>query len=162
MFARRDLLLLTPLLLVAVSLAQPGEFGARGQKDTVSVTELQPNRVIGMLGQPLGSVVRVTGTSVDGVETGNKADSAQTLLKIQTVNGKPLANPVYFHFNRAAEGIHEPKVGQSFDYFVHEWGAFDGHVELPKEVGVETLPIAHDGFWFRKEITIHKSNERDR
>ncbi len=106
----------------------------------------------------LPSVLRVTGMSVDGDETPRKADSGQTLLKIESVNGKQLANPVYFTFRRAADGIEKPKAGKPFDYFVHEWGSFDGVIDPPEELGIEEPIVAHDGFHYRPEITIHKSN----
>jgi hypothetical protein len=99
--------------------------------------------------------------AVDGAETRRKAYSGQTLLKIEMVNDKPLANPVYFTFRRAADGIDKPESGTRFDYFVHEWGSFDGVVQPPEELGIETPIVAHDGFHYRPEITIHKSNAVD-
>jgi len=161
MMYARNKLLIAPVLLVAFSLIPPQEPGSHRQPETISIAELQPKRVMGLLGQPLGSVVRVTGTSVNGTEAGGKADSAQTVLKIETVNGKPLATPAYFQFGRAADGIPKPAVGEAFDYFVHEWGGFDGAVELPEEIEAEPS-FGHDGFSYRPQLTIHKSNAGQR
>ncbi len=162
MVARKRLLLVATLLIGAMSHLQAQESGSAKQDATISVTEFQPKSVIGHLGQPLGSVLRVTGISVDGDETRRKADSGQTLLKIETVNGKRLEKPVYFTFRRAANGIEKPKAGVRFDYFVHEWGSFDGVIDPPKELGIDAPIVAHDGFYYRPEITIHKCNSSER
>lgn len=158
MIARTRLLLVAAFLIGAFSLLLAQESGSTKQVATISVTALQPDIVIGHLGQPLGSFLRVTGMAVDGDETQRKEDAGQTLLKIETVNDRTLAKPVYFTFRRAAEGIGKPEAGTPFDYFVHEWGSFDGVVVPPQELGIESPNIAHDGFYYRREITIHKSN----
>lgn len=158
MDARKRILLAATLLSLAFTLSWAQESRSSRLADTISVTTFQQKNVIGHLGHPLGSVVRVTGTSVDGDETRSKANSGQTLLKIETVNGKQLAKPIYFTFRRAASGIDKPEFGRPFDYYVHEWGAFDGVVEPPKDLGIEYPNIANDGFHYRREITIHKTN----
>jgi hypothetical protein len=159
MVAQKRLLLAGALLFGAYPLLRAQESGSTTKQNAqISVDALHPERVIGHLGQPLGSVIRVTGMSVDGDETRPKTDSGQTLLKIETVNGKQLTQSVYFTFRRAAEGIKKPESGTPFDYFVHEWGSFDGFVQPPKSLGIETPIVANDGFHFRPEITIHKSN----
>ena len=158
MIARKRLLLVAALLSVAFSLSRAQESRSTKQNQTISVAEFAQNSVIGHLGQPLGTVLRVTGISVDGDETRFRADAGETLLKIETVNGKQLAKAVYFTFRRAANGIDKPEFGTPFDYYVHEWGSFDGFVEPPRELGIKKLPIANDGFHYCREITIHKSN----
>jgi len=158
MLARNRFLLVAALLFVTYSLLRAQEPSSTKQNETISVAAFRPKAVVGHLGQPLGSVIRVTGMTVDGEETRRKADSRETLLKIETVNGEQLATPVYFTFRRAADGIDKPESGKPFDYYVHEWGSFDGVVEPPKELGIETPVVAHDGFLYRAEITIHKSN----
>lgn len=159
MVAQKRLLLAAALLFGAYPLLRAQESGSTTKQNaTISVAAFHPESVIGHLGQPLGSVIRVTGMSVDGDETQRKADAGQTLLKIETVNGMKLTQPVYFTFRRAAEGIKKPESGTPFDYFVHDWGYFDGLVQPPKSLGIEMPIVANDGFHFRPEITIHKSN----
>jgi hypothetical protein len=115
-------------------------------------------RVIGYLGHPLGTIVRVTGVCTDDTETRRRADSGKTLLKILTANGKPLNEPFFVEFRRAREEVSKPGLGDCFDYYVHEWGTFDGHVDTPKSLGIEEPKIANDGFYYRPEVTVHKAN----
>jgi hypothetical protein len=158
MLNRKGLLFVTLLLPGAFSFWRAQEFSSSKQEATISVASFQRERVTGLLGQPLGSVLRVTGVAVDGNEIRAKADFGKTLLKIETVNGEQLATPVYFTFCRAAEGVHKPESGTPFDYYVHEWGSFDGVVVPPIELGIEKPVVANDGFRYRPEVTIHKSN----
>jgi hypothetical protein len=124
----------------------------------IDASQFNDARVIGYLGHPLGTVVRVTGVCTDDTETQRRADLGKTLLKILTVNGKPLKRPFIVEFLRAKKEVPEPGFGDHFDYYVHEWGVFDGHVDTPKELGIEELPVANDGFYYRSEVTVHKAN----
>ncbi len=112
---------------------------------------------MGHLGVPLGTVVRVTGEVYDYTPR-SKADEGKTLLRIVTVNGKELTRPVVFEFLRAKGSVQKPALGDTFDYYVHEYGEFDGVVEPPKELGIKNLPVAHDGFHYRRHLTVHASN----
>jgi hypothetical protein len=125
----------------------------------VSVTEFRTSSVIGHLGHPLGTIVRVTGTAIDGNTTRVKKYSGKTLLKIQTANGHDLDSPVTFEFMRAERGIDKPKARTKFDYYVHEYGQFDGVVAPPTELNIKSSSagIPNDGFYYRRHITIHKS-----
>ena len=114
--------------------------------------------VVGHLGYPHGTVLRVTGTCIDGDTTGRKADVGKTLLNIDSVNGKTLTPPAIFPFERSAKGIAKPSPGDMFDYYVHEWGTFDGIVEMPKGLGIDRPTVANDGFAYRPQITVHKDN----
>jgi hypothetical protein len=124
----------------------------------ISARSFSQDNVIGYLGKPLGTVVRVTGTASDGSETTMKALDGKILLNIETVDGQPLKTPARFEFLRARNEIEKPQPGDRFDYHVHEYGSFDGVVEPPRELGIKYRPVAHDGFHYRKQITIHKSN----
>jgi hypothetical protein len=123
-----------------------------------SVTSFGRGRVIGHLGHPLGTIVRVAGVSVDGGTTRRRVDVGKTLLRITTVNGTKLKQPFTFPFARAAKGVTKPEPGERFDYYVHEWGAFDGTVHVPESLGIDRPMIANDGFHYRPQITIHKAN----
>lgn len=124
---------------------------------TISVTDFSTRKVIGHLGHPLGTVVRVTGKVVDGDATRMKRNTGRTLLEIHTVNGKKLETNVLFQFQRAAKSVAKPKPGEKFDYYVHEYGSFDGVVVPPRELNIAFPTVAHDGFYYRRQITIHKS-----
>lgn len=124
------------------------------KQDTVSVTQFGRSNVIGHLGKPLGTLVRVTGVAIDGDSLRLKKYSGQTLLQVETVDGRGLERRApYFLFQRAAKEILMPLAGQRFDYIVHEWGAFDGVVQLPGEPAV-----ANDGFYYHAGIAIHKDH----
>jgi hypothetical protein len=122
------------------------------------VASLEEQLPVGHLGVPLGTVVRVTGEALDGGTTKVKADEGKTLLRIVTVNGKELAEPVVFAFLRARKDVKKPAPGEKFDYYVHEYGEFDGVVTPPKELGIETFQVANDGFHYRRHLTVHASN----
>lgn len=124
----------------------------------INASQFNRARVIGILGHPLGTVVRVTGVCTDDTETQKRADLGKTLLKIITVNGKPLKRPFFVEFFRAEKEVPKPNFGDRFDYYVHEWGEFDGVVDPPKALGIEKLPVAHDGFYYRSQVTVHKAN----
>jgi hypothetical protein len=124
----------------------------------ISVESFSEQLPVGYLGVPLGTVVRVTGEAFDGSTTKAKAEEGKTLLRIVTVNGKELAEPVVFEFRRAPASVKQPSPGDKFDYYVHEYGEFDGPVTPPKELGIETLAIATTGFGYHRYLTVHASN----
>ena len=125
---------------------------------SVSVKQFGASKVVGHLGHPLGTVVRITGTCIDGQRTRRQADLGKTLLEIRTVNGSKLDRPFVVPFLRAAKDVPKPKDGDVFDFYAHEWGTFDGVVSIPKDLGIDRLPVANDGFHYRPQVTIHKSN----
>lgn len=152
-----------PLILSFTSFLAVANYSIGAAQETkrsepVSVKDFRTSKVIGYLGHPLGTVVRITGKCIDGDETRRKANAGQTLLQVQTVNGKALEKPYMFAFHRAAKDILKPKSGDAFDYYAHEWGEFDGIVNIPKDLGIDDEPVANNGFHYRPQITIHKSN----
>lgn len=135
---------------------------ARGQseaepKPVASVTSLGA-KPIGYLEVPLGTVVRATGIVIDGDTIGDKANWGKTLLRVTTVNGKDLPKPVDFEFKRAPKSLQKPAPGEQFDYYLHEYGHFDGIVRAPKELGIDEPVTANDGFNYRRYVEIHASN----
>lgn len=127
--------------------------------EPISVGSLERQLPVGHLGVPLGKVVRVTGEAFDGSTTRLRADLGKTLLQIVTVNGTKLAEPVVFEFLRAPDSVKKPAAGERFDYYVHEYGHFDGVVTPPEELGIKgSGPMANDGFYYRRYITVHSSN----
>ena len=125
----------------------------------ISVASFSEQLPVGYLGVPLGTVVRVTGEAFDGNTTQAKADAGKTLLRIVTVNGKELAKPVVFAFLRAPDSVKKPAPGEKFDYYVHEYGEFEGLVTPPKELGIDTPPLpAGTAFCYHHYLTVHASN----
>lgn len=154
-FTIRDLLCLPVAVALATVIAHETPATAQETQPLtqISVKAFGRENVIGYLGQPLGTVVRVTGICVDGDTTQRKADLGKTLLQVQAVDGRALEPPIMFVFERVAKGVSKAQFGQPFDYLAHEWGSFDGVVQLAGEPSV-----ASDGFYYRREITIHRDN----
>ena len=124
-------------------------------------TLFRPERteVIGRLGVPLGTVVRVTGVCVDGTTTRIKEYKGKVLLKIDTVDGVPKAKPSsYPHPGRVGDR-ELPRPGDRFDYFVHEWGEFTGRVDLPEGVEPAGPEESIGSFRFRLRLRIHPRSE---
>ena len=145
----------------------PGEQQASTATEAASpasVRTFHQQMPIGLLGHPVGTVVRVTGVCVDGEMTRLKQYDGKILLRVQAVNGRELPEPVDFVYDRAADGVSKPKPGERFDYTVHEFGSFDGYVKLPLEsYGPDTfsgnvigLPIPR--FGYRGEGTVHRAH----
>ena len=124
---------------------------------TISVANFNTKPVIGYLGHPLGTIVRVTGRVVDGKTTRAKLDMDKMLLEIQTVNGKKTKTKIVFRYPRYSTSLPEPAPGDTFDYYVHESGYFGGVVDPPEELGIDSPMAAHAGFGYRGDLTIHKS-----
>jgi hypothetical protein len=124
----------------------------------ISVESLEKQLPVGHLGVPLGTVVRVTGEAFDGDTTKEKAYSGKTFLRVATVNGKELAESVVFEFLHAADSVKKPAPGDKFDYYVHEYGEFDGLVTPPKELGINMPLMAGTVFGYRRHLTVHASN----
>jgi hypothetical protein len=155
------LILVIVLAAVAVILVTAGP-SAQERKDKppqISVADFRRDNVIGLLGHTLGTVVRVTGVTIDGDTTRHKADAGHTLLQVEMVNGAKLEKPVRFYLDKSAAEDRPPKFGSRFDYYVHESGEFSGVVERPKglSIEIEGEGAQHDGFHYRPRITIHKS-----
>ena len=96
--------------------------------------------------------------AVDGDATGFRADLGMTLLRINDVDGKKLESPIDVEFGRASRDVRKPTAGERFDYYVHEYGHFDGEVEPPKELNIPKLPVASNGFHYQRYVTVHASN----
>ncbi|HEY9840057.1 MAG TPA: hypothetical protein V6D23_06375 [Candidatus Obscuribacterales bacterium] len=99
------------------------------QHSMIPYTALNPAKVQGSLGQPLGRLVKVAGTVLEPGQS--KADQDKTFLRVDTVDGKALARSVdlslrFFAFT----GIANPKAGSRVSYTGYESGSFEG---IPSE-----------------------------
>lgn len=96
----------------------------------ISSASLDPSKIQGSLGQPLGQLITVEG-HIHAGDPRSKADQDKLLLEVVKVDGKPLAKPVslamgFFAFT----GITAPKAGSSVKYQGYETGSFQG---IPSE-----------------------------
>lgn len=127
---------------------------------TLSVAQFERGNVIGHLGHPLGTVVRVTGGAIDGNSTRARIDAHKVLLEVRAVNGMPLDRPVRFDHPYTRNNADIPKPGTKFDYFVHEIGSFSGIVPVPEGVSSAQPMVANDGFRYRRGLYFHSTHSR--
>lgn len=98
-----------------------------GPARSITVPDLWEIPVIGWLGQPLGKLVTIEGVAADASYMECKAHAAETMLRIQKVNGKDLPRECVFPFGPfLATGIDEPRAGSRFKYIGYETGGFTG------------------------------------
>ena len=142
------------LAAILSAAADPPTPAKSAHDDSVSVKSFGDDNVIGHLGHPLGTLVRITGRCVDGNTTRRRIGAGQTLLEVRSVNGAPLERPFRFTFPQTSE-ILKPQPGDRFDYDAHEQGAFSGIVFVPNELDVEQPVVANDGFHYRPELVLH-------
>jgi hypothetical protein len=91
-------LLSTVLLL---SLFMMGCEGARTSvtpSEPPSIESLNEHPLIGELGVPVGTVVEIRATVIDGHDLGTKAADGKYLLKVTEVGGRPLTPSPYMYF----------------------------------------------------------------
>src|SRR5258708_5073756 len=95
--------------------------------DTIHVSTLSRAKVIGELGRPLGEIVTIEGIASDAADTRKKSDMGAVLLRIRTVNGKPLKSEIVLHFLPFQDApINAPSAGAEFKYIGYETGEYDG------------------------------------
>ncbi|MFO0882636.1 MAG: hypothetical protein U0894_00345 [Pirellulales bacterium] len=118
------------------------------------------DNVIGALGYPMGTVVRITGKSLGKDQSRSKALEGVTWLEIETVNGKKLERSIKrFHY-RGISGMYSKvaspvlEKGEPFDFYVYETCGYHGLVDIPKELDHElTAHVA--GVPFSFDISLH-------
>jgi hypothetical protein len=128
--------------------------------ENIAVSTFHDRMPIGYLEKPLGTVVRINGECVDGDTLRLKMYASKKILRIDTVDGRKLPEPVDFIFRHDGDNIPVPKPGQRFDYSVHEYGSFDGIVRVPREHRDDenVVGLAAPGFGYRSHLEIHKSH----
>jgi len=102
-------------------------------------------KVIGSLGAPLGTELVIEGQYVDGDTLNSKGTEGITLIRVERVNGKPLADTSLLKFG-FCPGLREPvstKHGQSFRFRGYEDGGFRGVPPVQLE-----HPFASHGWCF--------------
>ena len=95
----------------------------------LTVNDLEQKPLLGHLGQPLGKIITIAGVVRQG-ELGAKA-SPRDVLSVESVNDRPLAQPVTIEFNLFMTAqVAKPVLGRSFKYVGYETGGFTG---IPQE-----------------------------
>ena len=126
-------LLLVAGVLVGVSLRPnlaadpPKEKEEEKKEKPIPIDEVRKRGILGDLGHPLGTIVRVEGEVIAWEGKYGKASESETLLHMETVNGTKLEQGVIF-FYRGAEAD-KPKVGDKLKYIGYETGRFEGLVK---------------------------------
>jgi hypothetical protein len=121
--------------------------------EPINCTELNERPVIGMLGQPLGTVVTIEGDVVDGAAIRIKELSGKPVLQVARVNGESLESKPILQFGwfRQRTSNVAPRIGDQFAYVAYEVGRFDG---VPKDALKHVDPGASLGFRFRTELVL--------
>lgn len=124
----------------------------RPNTNTIHVSRLNKSKVVGSLGRPLGEVVTIEGIAADESYTRRKADTGDTLLRVQAVNGKSLKREVIFPFH-PYEGtqMKRPPAGMRFKYVGYETGGFSG---TPEAAFVYVPRAATTGYYFTTSFVI--------
>jgi hypothetical protein len=110
--------------------------------DCISLKDLHTKRVIGELGVPLGEIVAISATVVDGDSMNMKEYQGVFLLRIKSVNGKPLAAEPLMSF---ASAIGMPETG------IYETGEYYG---MPQDLPDHWPLWAAPSFGFRNHLNI--------
>jgi hypothetical protein len=92
----------------------------------IPIEEVRKRGVLGELGHPLGTIVRIEGLAEVGEPKDGKAADGKTLLRVQSVNAQKLTEKVTFFFDGVEAD--NPKGGAKFKYIGYETGEFDGQV----------------------------------
>jgi len=103
------------------------------------VSKFTNSNVIGLLGHPFGTIVRVTGVSLGEDDPPLKETKGDSQLRIDSVEGVQLKEPVYFYFSTRSDGpalkeIKCPAKNESFDFYMFESGCFSGRAVIPKHL----------------------------
>lgn len=88
---------------------------------SITLEQLQRAAVIGSLGHPLGKVVEIEATIIDGDETFQKQYSGRYLLRVEKVGGKPLKEPSLLTFG-AALGSNFKLPSDGFELYERKYG----------------------------------------
>ncbi|PZO40599.1 MAG: hypothetical protein DCF19_11965 [Pseudanabaena frigida] len=114
------------------------------ESDIVTITDIEQKHLIGHLGQPLGKIIVISGV-VRQEQSGAKS-SPRDVLSVESVNDRPLAQPVTIEFNLFMTAqVAKPILGQSFKYIGYETGGFTG---IPQDAFKFVPAVATTGHRF--------------
>jgi hypothetical protein len=126
---------------------------------TIHASQLKPDQVIGRLGHPLGTILTIDGTILDGDSLRLKLYSGTTLLNVSRVNGQTLEKPVYREFGpySTSLAIDVPPVGRQFKYVAYETGRFEG---APTGLFKYVPPMATTGYHFNTSLVLLRDESK--
>lgn len=108
----------------------------------------------GELGQGLGQVVTITGTMLADDARGHKADLGKSLMRIETVAGKALTEPVVMALKVSElSSAKLPGVGTKASLIGYESGAFEG---IPEAAFKHLDRVATEDFHFASAFIVIK------
>ncbi len=93
----------------------------------IPMERLRETGVLGALGRPFGTIVTVSGRAIANPSHRKADDGYPVVLRITTVDGKPLPGPVDYPFMLAGSvDVRRPGVGEAFTLRGFETGGYDG------------------------------------
>jgi hypothetical protein len=129
-------------------------FASAASLSRVSVDALEaPNMVIGKLGMPLGKIVTIEADMVDGGQLSDKALEGVTLLKVRSVDGQSVREPIFLRFSWFETVPPAPLSGR-VRLVGYETGAFTG---VPAEAFAYIPPVASQSFHFESAFIVLKA-----
>jgi len=146
--------LLVPVcLLAAASIGGPHPT-APGEAP-LTLREIQARGIEGRLGLKLGTVLQVAGEVVPNTSRKKAEAGDPFFLRITTVNGTPLKQPVEYRFlSHPLANVPQPKIGDTFRFAGYETGAYTGSPDHE----FDYIPAYQTtGFAFNTEFLILKA-----
>jgi hypothetical protein len=127
--------------------------------DSLKSEQVTNSEIIGQLGKPLGTICKIQGVAMKDPNIHNKGyDPDLVLLKVTTIDGTDLTDPVYFEARRLKYLDIQPTAGDQFNYLVYESGSFSGPLADPNELLAkakpELVPQTNDPNWGRYHLKI--------
>lgn len=84
-------------------------------------------KIIGSLGKPLGTLMKIEGEVLAYGEVLRKEDQGRAVLRVETIDGRKLSPPIAITFSTFPwTGISEPRPGSSCTYIGFETGCMVG------------------------------------
>lgn len=147
-------------VVVLAYVVRPMKAEEAGIQAAISVRSFSTNNVIGVLGVPVGTIVRVSGVASDGNDTKLKAYDGTWLVEIERVNGVPLKDKLRFPVSPNEAG--DIKSLGRFECYVAEYGSFVGLARNPDGIEVEDTPQTSTttGFHYHPRLIFQKWKTR--
>lgn len=138
-----------------------------GCEEKFYVSKFTNSNVIGLLGHPFGTIVRVTGVSLGEDDPPLKETKGKNRLRIDSVEGMQLKDPIYFYYGTRRDGlalkeIRSPGKDEQFDFYMLETGGFSGRAVIPQHLkGKMYEPYAPTAFRYSSFFYICLDNKAE-
>lgn len=141
-------------LLAGIGLVAYAAGGLADQREPpISFEELASRGVQGRLGLPLGTIVEISGTNIANTLKDKSSSSWPYLLRIETINGNVLREPVLFFpvdLDRSKQAA-SPRIGDRFRWIAYETGQYSG---VPDKLFNYVPAYADKGFGFETRLSV--------